>query len=299
MNVQTPIIPAGHAGEGGRGVDRAFLSLPDGNRIAYTEAGDGPPVVLVHGSLMTLEDLWLPLGPALSARHRVVAFDRPGHGLSTRRRLVDASPWRQAEMLREALDHLGLERPVIVGHSFGATISLCLALAHPDSVAGVVALAPLCFPEPRLEQALFGFRALPGAGDTLAHLLSGALDPVMLPILWRMIFLPQAVPHDFARRFPWRRASGAERMIAEGEDAMSVSLALLRAIAAYGSCRVPVQILGGSADIVVNNALHGALAAMMMPRARFSWIPGAGHMIHHFHQPRIAAEVEALGRIQA
>ncbi|MBE7246165.1 MAG: alpha/beta hydrolase [Actinomycetospora chiangmaiensis] len=282
---------------GGRGVERTFLSLSDERRLAYVEAGAGPPVVLIHGSLMALEDLWLPLAPCLAGRHRVIAVDRPGHGLSVRHRLVDASPWRQARLIRDALDRLGVERPVIVGHSFGGTIALCLALAHPESVAGVVAAAPLCFPEPRLEQALFGFRAVPGAGDTLALLLSGALDPVLLPILWRMIFLPQAVPEGFARQFPWDRASGAARMIAEGEDAMSIGTALLRAIGAYGSCRVPVRILGGSADIVVNNAVHGLPASLMMPGARFDWVHGAGHMLHHFHQDRIVAEVERLAAI--
>lgn len=296
MNALVPIVAAEATSGGGQGVDRAFLPLPDGRCLAYVEAGSGPPVVMIHGALMTLEDMWLPLAPRLAGRHRVVSLDRPGHGLSIRHRLVDASPWRQARWIREGLERLGIERPVIVGQSFGATVALCLALAHPESVAGVVAVAPLCFPEPRLEQALFGFRAVPGAGDTLAQLLSGALDPVLLPILWRMIFVPQSVPPGFAKRFPWQQASGAERMIAEGEDAMSLATALMRMIGAYGSCRVPVRILGGSGDIVVNNALHGYLAATLMPGARFDWIPGAGHMLHHFHQDRIAEEVDALAR---
>ena len=273
---------------------RTVLPLPGGRSLAYAEAGAGPPVVLIHGAVMTLEDLWLPLAPRLAGRHRVVAKDPPRQGPSTRHRLADASPWRQARLIREGLDALGVERPVLVGHSFGATVALCFALAHPDSVAGVVALAPLCFPEPRLEQALFGFRAVPGAGDALALLLSDVLDPVLLPILWRAIFLPQPVPDGFARQFPWERASGAARMIAEGEDAMSLTTALLRAVGTYGSCRVPVRILGGSADIVVNNALHGLPASLMMPGARFDWLHGAGHMVHHFHQDRIVAEVEGL-----
>jgi pimeloyl-ACP methyl ester carboxylesterase len=272
------------------------VPLADGGSIACAEAGggEGCDVVLIHGTLMALEDMWLPLAPRLAGRHRVVAVDRPGHGLSVRRRLVDASPWRQAAAIREAIDHLGLRRPVVVGHSFGATVALCLALSHPDAVRGVVALAPLCFPEPRLEQALFGPRAVPGLGDGLATMLAGSLDRAMLPLLWRAIFLPQAVPPDFAARFPWLHASGPARMIAEGEDAMSVWPALARAAAAYPTCRVPVRILGGAADIVVNNALHGALAAAMIPGARFAWLRGTGHMLHHFHQNRVVAEAEAL-----
>lgn len=277
-------------------VTRRFVALGDGGRIAYAEAGrgDGGDVVLIHGTLMALEDMWLPLASRLAGRHRVVAVDRPGHGLSHRRRLVDASPWRQAAAIREAMECLGLRRPVVIGHSFGATVALCLALSHPEAVASVVALAPLCFPEPRLEQVLFGPRAMPGLGDGLATALAGSLDRAMLPLLWRAIFLPQAVPPDFAARFPWPRACGPARMIAEGEDAMSIWTALGRAAASYPTCQVPVRILGGSADIVVNNALHGAMAAAMIPGARYTWLHGTGHMLHHFHQDRVIAEAEAL-----
>jgi pimeloyl-ACP methyl ester carboxylesterase len=283
----------------GNALARRSVAISGGRRLAFAEAGSGPPVVLIHGSLMALEDMWLPLAPHLAGCHRVIAFDRPGHGLSDRRRLIDASPWRQARAIREALDDLGVERPVIVGHSFGGTVALCYGLSSPQATAGIVALAPLCFPEPRLEQILFGPRSVPGAGDGLAAWLAGTLDRAVLPLLWRAIFLPQAVPPGFAGSFPWAYASGPARMIAEGEDAMSIWTAMARAAASYATCRVPVRILGGSADLVVNNALHGAGAAALIPGARFDWLPGTGHMLHHFHQERVAAAVEALSGASA
>ncbi len=276
----------------GRGMARTVVSLAGGRSIAYVEASAGPAVVLIHGTLMTLEDMWLPLAPHLPGR--VIALDRPGHGLSARRRLVDASPWRQAALIREALDALGVDRPVVLGHSFGATVALCYGLSFPARTAGVVALAPLCFPEVRLEHVLFGPRSPPGVGDALAAISARVADPVLLPLLWRAIFLPQAMPPDFARRFPAGYASGPGRMSAEGEDAMSVWPALTRSALAYAACRVPVRILGGTADIVVNNALHGLSAAQMIPDARFGWLPGTGHMLHHFRQDAIAAEISGL-----
>ena len=278
---------------------RKSVPVSGGCRLAYVEAGSGPPVVLIHGTLMALEDMWLPLGPHLTGRHRVIAVDRPGHGLSERRRLIDASPWRQARAIREALEELGVERPVIVGHSFGGTVALCYGLSYPQATEAIVSLAPLCFPEPRLEQVLFGPRSVPGAGEGLAALLAGTLDRAVLPLLWRAIFLPQAVTPGFAENFPWDYASGPGRMIAEGEDAMSIWTAMMRAAASYVTCRVPVRILGGSADIVVNNALHGRAAAALIPGARFDWLPGTGHMLHHFHQERVAAAVEALSGASA
>ncbi|MCJ2081873.1 alpha/beta fold hydrolase [Methylobacterium sp. J-090] len=277
-----------------RAVTRRTVDLGGGRTLAYAEAGEGPALVLIHGTLMALEDMWLALMPILSRHYRVIAVDRPGHGLSRRRRSIDASPWRQAEIIHDALQIIGVKRPLLVGHSFGGTVALCHGLRFPAETAGILALAPLCFPEVRLEQMLFGPRFTPGLGEVLAPLLAGTSDPALLPLLWRAIFLPQIMPKPFAEGFPFALASGPERMIAEGEDAVSVWPALTRAAMAYTGCAVPVRILGGTADVVVNNALHGALAALSLAGGSFDWVPGAGHMLHHFHQDLVSSAVETL-----
>ena len=273
---------------------RRVVSLPDGRGIAHVESGDGPPVVLVHGTLTLLEDMWLGLASGLLPDHRVIALDRPGHGSSPRRRLVDASPWRQAEIIHDALQEIGVVDPVMVGHSYGGTVALCYGLAFPARTRGVVALAPLCFPEIRLEHFLFGPRSIPGIGDVLAQALASSLDPVLLPLLWRAIFLPQPMPERFATGFPFAAAAGPERMCVEGEDAAAAVPALALASLAYPTCRVPVRIFGGTTDIVVQNGLHGRRAAMMMPRGRFDWIPGVGHMLHHGVPGEVSRAVREL-----
>ena len=269
---------------------RSFVEVPGGHRIAYAEAGRGPDLVLIHGALMVLEDMWLGPMTALARHFRVVAFDRPGHGASTRARLVDASPWRQAEILGDAMRALGLTRPVVVGHSFGGAVALSLAMSRPEAIAGVVALAPICFPELRLEQVLFGPRAVPGAGDALAHTAGLAADSAILPLLWRAMYLPQAMPPRVAAEYPfaWTRRPGP--MIANGEDAASLWPALTRSALSYATCRAPVHILAGDADIVVSPHLHAANAARLIPGARDDRLPGIGHMVHH---ARIDAVIEA------
>ncbi|SFG76958.1 alpha/beta fold hydrolase [Methylobacterium gossipiicola] len=275
-------------------VPRRTVDLGEGRRLAYADVGDGPPLVLIHGTLLALEDMWIALGHSLAPHYRIIVVDRPGHGLSTRRRLVDASPWRQATLIHEALQALGVERPILVGHSFGGTVALCHGLLFPEHTAGLLALAPLCFPEIRVEQILFGPRFTPGLGEAVGSFLAETTDPALLPLLWRAIFLPQIMPETVAKEFPFALASGPERMIAEGEDALSVWTALSRAALSYGTCRVPVGILGGTADIVVNNALHGAVAARAIPQASFDWVPGAGHMLHHFHQDAVVDAIDRL-----
>ena len=152
-------LPAGPA------PPRRFVGTAAGRRIAYAETGAGPPAVLVHGTLMTADDMRLGPMEALARRFHCIAFDRPGHGWSDHVRGADASLWAQAATLRDAVQALGLSRPVICGHSYGGAVALAYGLAYPDEVSGIVALAPICFPEPRLEHLLFGPRAVPAAGD--------------------------------------------------------------------------------------------------------------------------------------
>jgi pimeloyl-ACP methyl ester carboxylesterase len=244
--------------------------------------------------LTTLEDLWLAAAPTLSRSFHFVAVDRPGHGDSARARYVDATPQRQAEIIHDAALALGLKRPILLAHSFGGAVALAYAGQFPEDVSGMVALAPICFPEPRLEHALFGPRALPYLGPALAALLNVANDGAVLPLLWRAMFLPQKMPEAFAERFPFASARGPSRTVVEGEDSASLWPGLSFNSLNYGSCHVPVRILGGTADCVVNNFIHGRAAARLLPNAQFEWLPNLGHMIHHFAMDKVA---EALGRL--
>src|SRR3954453_24182670 len=111
----------------------------DGVRLHYLERGAGPPVVLLHGNVVTAED-WVLSGvlDRVAERHRVVAFDRPGYGHSER---PQGSAWTaatQADLLLHAFARLGIQRPVVVGHSWGTNVALALALADPAAVRGLV-----------------------------------------------------------------------------------------------------------------------------------------------------------------
>ncbi len=115
----------------------------DGLRVNVAEWGAGPPVVLVHGLVGSL-DYWAPFAERLSRRRRVIAVDVPGHGGSDP--LETFSFDRLVEVLAEATDQLEVESPAIVGHSFGAPIAICWAAARPVSalvLASPVGIAPL------------------------------------------------------------------------------------------------------------------------------------------------------------
>lgn len=275
-------------------IRRRFVVVPGCPRIAYVEAGAGPDLILVHGALTALDDMWLGPMATLAKHFRVVALDRPGHGESEHVRLADASVWRQAEIVRNFARVLGLRRPVIVGHSLGGAVALAHGMAYPNETAGVVAISPICFPEVRLEHFLFGLRAAPFVGEVLAPALR-VTDAATLPILWPAMFLPQTMPSRFAAEFPFALAGRADRLVADGENANMLFGDLTRSALGYGSIRVPVDILCGGADIVTNPVMHGALASVLIPDAHLIWLHGLGHMLHHFRLDAVLKAALAVG----
>lgn len=275
-----------------REMPRRSVQPPGCPEIAYVEAGSGPDLILLHGTITALEDPWIALAQTLTPSHHVVAIDRPGHGRSGSARLVDASVWRQAEIVRDVARALRLHKPLVIGHSYGGAVALAYGMAYPEETAGIAALAPICLPEPRLEHLIFGPRALPLVGDYLSEVLRSS-DAALLPILWRSMFLPQAMPPRFANEFPFRLAARADRLVTDGESANALWSDLTRSAMGYCSCRVPVHILCGSTDAVVS-PIHGSTGAVLIPRARFTLLPGIGHMLHHIRPDLVAAAALSL-----
>ena len=103
-------------------------------RLNHIETGDGPPVVLLHGNTVTLTDFDASgLIGRLAKNHRVIAFDRPGFGHSNRPRDRLWTPMAQAVLFQAALDRLGVEQSVLVGHSMGTLTVMASACAFsPD-----------------------------------------------------------------------------------------------------------------------------------------------------------------------
>jgi non-heme chloroperoxidase len=98
--------------------DYDSFTASDGQVVPVCVLGDGPPLVLVHGVGCSHRD-WLPVARRLARRHCVLAWDARGHG-SCRPVLGSITLPRLACDLAEMLDHFGLERSVLVGHSMGA-----------------------------------------------------------------------------------------------------------------------------------------------------------------------------------
>jgi pimeloyl-ACP methyl ester carboxylesterase len=114
-------------------------SVPvEAGELYYERAGDGFPVVLVHGALWDRR-IWEPQMDAFAARHDVIRYDQRGHGRST----PPTGRYSEVRDLAALLRDLGVGRCALVGCSTGAQIAIDFALEHPDAADAIVPLAPL------------------------------------------------------------------------------------------------------------------------------------------------------------
>ena len=117
-------------------------ALVNGLRLHYQRAGQGADLVLIHGLAANVAFWYLAVVPALIGEFRVTAYDLRGHGYSD----TPPSGYTSADMaadLDALLDHLGVERAHLVGHSFGGAIALHHAALHPERVASLTLADPL------------------------------------------------------------------------------------------------------------------------------------------------------------
>ena len=116
--------------------------LPNGTALHYEQVGTGPDIVMAHGMGGNLAIWHLKIAPMLWDRYRILTYDLRGHGYS------DLTPdgytcTNLAADLRLLMDHLGVARADIVGHSFGADVALYFAYLYPERVKHVVLIEPM------------------------------------------------------------------------------------------------------------------------------------------------------------
>lgn len=279
-----------------------FIAV-EGLRLHVLDQGDpkGSPVVLLHGNGASVEDFTSSgLPEALAAAgHRVLVFDRPGFGHSDR-------PGRgcgaraQARLIRQALRQLGLLRPVLVGHSWGCLVALAMALDQPEETGALVLLSGYFRPSLRLDVPLVALAATPLLGGLLRHTIGQPLGWLLGRWLIRQSFAPQPVTAEFERRFPLALAIRPSQFGASAADTATMlpdALGLLRRV---GTLDLPVRIVAGAADQVLDTRYHSGILHRRLAGSRLRIVPGAGHMIHHVAPQAVLDAVrEAAAAAQA
>jgi pimeloyl-ACP methyl ester carboxylesterase len=273
-----------------------FIDI-DGVRLHYLDKGNGPPLLLIHGLAGQILNFTHSLLGRLTRDFRVIILDRPGSGYSLRPDDTLAPLTAQARVISRFCQALGLERPVVVGHSLGGAIALALALDHPDQVGALALIAPVTHQPRRIPPPFDGL----AIGSPLLRRLLAWTVATPLAIANReraltTLFGPQAVPADFATRGGGLLSLRPRAFIGASTELMAAEPDLAGMPARYKSLTIPVGILYGIEDRILDPALHAQEFVAKVPGTDLELIEDGGHMILISSADQVAAFVARIAR---
>lgn len=251
----------------------------DGVRLHYVERGSGVPIVLLHGNGSMVQDFDCSGLIDLAAKeYRVIAFDRPGFGHSERPRNVLWTPDAQAKLLKLALQKIGVSGAIVLGHSWGASVAVALALRDPSFVRGLVLASGYYYPSVRSDTFKSLPASLPLVGDILSHTFSPLVGRFAWPMMMAKMFGPRRVPEKFSG-FPKEMALRPSQLRAAAAEATLMVPDALMERGHYGDLKMPVVIIAGARDKIVDIEAQSAKLHSAIPHSSFHRLAGNGHMI--------------------
>lgn len=277
--------------------DGRFVEI-DGTRLHVVDLRPtvpdpaSPPIVLVHGLCGQVRNFTYALATRLAERHRVVVLDRPGSGYSTPAPGPFPGLAAQARLVGRLIEALELEEPpLLVGHSLGGAISLALALEQPACVRGLALIAPLTQPVVEAPRALAGLRVPASLRWLIARTLAVPLTRWSGDKGLTLAFSPEPVPADFPVRGGADLALRPGSAFAASSDVCSVNAEMPALAARYGELRLPVAVLYGRDDPMLDHRLHGVRFATQAPGVELELIDG-GHMLPVTRAAEVANWIE-------
>lgn len=256
-------------------MDKTFIDY-EGGRVRYYQVGRGPDILFIHGSPGSIDD-WLPVKDGLVSNFRLTFFDRPGYGGSDALR-QGYDEERHADAVFALIDKLELIDPVVVGHSFGGSIALAMAIRRPRGIKTFICVSARAYPKAR-SPLIFHLFKRPFLGRVLIEILRTTPGRRMMrPALIKM-FVPNeaSMPLDFiATRTAQWLSKGA--MVSLGHEDTNSSSILRKISLQYQAIEHPLVVVHGAEDraVTVDDArsLHENLK-----HCRLCIFPDTGHMV--------------------
>jgi pimeloyl-ACP methyl ester carboxylesterase len=254
----------------------------DGQRVAYDVVGNGPPLIMVHGTPFS-SHAWHRIVPELQRDFEIHLYDLLGYGQSEMRDGQDVSLGVQNRILAALLKHWGLKRPFVICHDFGAATVLRAHLLDGCDfsrmlIFDAVALRPWGSPfvqHVRQHEAAFA--------GTPPYIHRAILSVYIRGAMSRDLSEAELEPYIA----PWTGVPGQGafyRQIAQMEQRYTDEIEPL-----YSTLRCPVSLLWGSDDEWIPIA-QGRKLAGLIPGCRFSEVPDAGHLMQEDAPEAILAE---------
>ncbi len=269
----------------------------DGERFHYVDEGKGPPLVMIHGLMGSSRNLTYALSGQLRERFRVITLDRPGSGYSSRGAHTAADLPAQARQIAAFIKTLDLDKPLVLGHSLGGAIALALALDHPHAVSGLILVAPLTHPQRLLPLVFLSLAVRPAwLRRWMAHTLTMPVGLLTKGSVVKGVFAPDTAPPDFATRGGGLLGMRPDNFYAASTEINTVNDHLPEMVKRYPQLTLPIGLIYGARDKVLDFQKHGQALASKVPGLKLQVVEGRGHMLPITATERVVAVVEQIAK---
>ena len=254
--------------------------MPTGNLVNGAPRGT---ILLLHGASGNQADMMQPLGaPLAAAGFRVIAPDRPGHGWSDRFEGPDqASPARQAVIIRAALDKIGVKQAIVVGHSLAGAMASNFAIDHKDFTQGLGLISAVTHPWPGGIAAYYHLASTPYIGWFFTHTIALPAGLLTMPSAIKEVFAPQIPPSDFIEATGVKMVLRPEEFRANAQDVDALYDYIVVQSKRMHEITAPTGIIAGDKDSVVFTTIHSVNTEREVKGATLKILPEMGHSPHH------------------
>jgi pimeloyl-ACP methyl ester carboxylesterase len=264
----------------------------DANQLHVLQTGEGPDIVLIHGASGNMRDFTIDLVPRLAERYRVTVVDRPGLGHSDRLDRDGATIFEQADVLVRAVAQLGVERPLVLGHSYGGAVALAWATRHPEATAGLVLLAAASNPWDTPLSTYYRVLSSPLGQAAAVPLLTAWVPDHVVTDTIASIFAPQPTPEGYADYIGAGLTLQRRALRENALQRAGILEEVTQMVPDYEKIAMPVEILHGDADTIVWLAIHSEPLARQIEDANLVVMEGVGHSPHHAEPEAVIAAID-------
>lgn len=266
-----------------------FITV-NGRKVHYVQQGTGPDVVLIHGASGSVNDFQFGMMQDLAKRYRVTAFDRPGLGFSDALIEDNDQLSAQAEQLRAAATQLGINDLILVGQSYGGSVSLAWALqAQPKAL--VLISAP-SLPWPGKLDPWYQITANPIGAALIVPLAAAWVPQSYVTASITAVFAPNPVPEGYSDGIGIEQTLKPSVLAANVAQVNSLRPQIVAQAADYPRLTLPIELIHGDVDTIVPLAIHSAPFAARIATAQLTVLQGIGHMPHHAALPQVLAAID-------
>lgn len=262
-------------------------------QVRVYQTGSGEDILLIHGLPGCIED-WETIIPELSKKYRVTVYDRPGHGFSSANELK-YNLEQNVDFAFALIDKLKLNNPVVVGHSYGGSIVVAMAVRNQPNVKAFVAVSPITSAkgQPDLIFRILKIPAIGPASVWLVKLLTGCslvnkgLDRAFDPN-------QKDMPQDFAG-IRCMIISQQKMIKTSAHEEIALRTDVEKMMPLYGGIKKPLYIVHGESDKAVP-VTEGEALYKAVPGSKLTRLSDTGHMVQYAKPAEVIMVIDEAAR---